>query len=538
MVGFDGGGTDMPKNIVVFSDGTGQDGGVRPEQVLSNIYKLYRVCRVGPTSSIDPALQVTFYDPGLGTDTTATGWSRITRTVQKLLASVTGRGITVNIADCYTFIINHHQPGDRIYLFGFSRGAYTVRSVANLLMLCGVPTALDGRPIPRFRKAVREIAEEAVYTVLEHGAGHKRETYEAERLELARRFCTRYGSLYPEITEGHRSNVAPYFIGVFDTVAALGVKGNLWLAYQAILYSLTAVAGALAGWAVAGVVGLAFGAWGLIPGAGFGALLGAAAMFYRQRNSIRKVITDFPNAGDKKVHYAQWKGDYFDRLLSRHVPYARSANAIDESRKDFKRLPWGQSQEKVPDEIDGVERLKQVWFPGNHSDVGGSYPEAESRLSDITLQWMIEESLSLPCPLQIGPVYVHGQKVDGTAMIGDALYLHPSVAGVQHCEVVGMEETVSARTPYGFGWLTRNLGFATEVRVVQEKASLHKSVFDRLALPEVQQSSSCGPYRPVQLRLHERCVAFYEHQPTEMDHPRREGKPTLRARAFSFRCSA
>lgn len=500
----------MPKNIVVFSDGTGQDGGVRPEQVLSNIFKLYRACRVGPGSAIDPASQVTFYDPGLGTDTTATGWSRISRGVQKLLSSVTGRGITINIADCYTFIINHYQPGDRIYLFGFSRGAYTVRSVANLLMLCGVPTGVDGQPLPRFRKATREIAEEAVFTVLEHGAGHPREEFEAERLELARRFCTRYDSLHPEVTDEHRSNVAPYFIGVFDTVAALGVKGNLWLAYQAILYSSTAVAGAMAGLVVALAIGGVFGTWWLATGSIVGALAGAGMMFYRQRNSIRKVITDFPNKGDKKVHYAQWKGDHFDRLLSRHVPYARSANAIDECRKDFKRLPWGKSGDNVPDEIDRVERLKQVWFAGNHSDVGGSYPEAESRLSDITLQWMIQEALSLPRQVQIGPVFVHSQKVDGSGDAGEALHLHPSVAGLQHCEVVGMKETVVARTPRGLGWITRHLGFATETRVVQARASLHTSVFDRLALPEVQQSSSCGPYRPEQLRTHERCMNFYK----------------------------
>src|SRR3954468_15419271 len=58
----------MPKNIVVFSDGTGQDGGVRPEQRVSNIYKMYRASRVSFDNDVDPAKQVTMYDPGLGTD--------------------------------------------------------------------------------------------------------------------------------------------------------------------------------------------------------------------------------------------------------------------------------------------------------------------------------------------------------------------------------------------------------------------------------------------------------------------------------------
>ena len=56
----------MPKNIVVFSDGTGQIGGLRPDQRLSNVYKMYRAMRPGPSSPINPADQVCYYDPGLG----------------------------------------------------------------------------------------------------------------------------------------------------------------------------------------------------------------------------------------------------------------------------------------------------------------------------------------------------------------------------------------------------------------------------------------------------------------------------------------
>ena len=130
----------MSKNIVIYSDGTGQDGGVRPEQRVSNIYKMYRASRVSFDSAVDPAAQVTFYDPGLGTDIGSTAITAPVRFVQKLLSSIDGRGITTNIVDCYTFILDHYQPGDRILLFGFSRGAYTVRSVADLLRLCGVPT--------------------------------------------------------------------------------------------------------------------------------------------------------------------------------------------------------------------------------------------------------------------------------------------------------------------------------------------------------------------------------------------------------------
>lgn len=165
----------MSKNIVIFSDGTGQAGGVRPDQRLSYIYKLYRASRNGPNGDIDPAEQLTFYDPGLGTDDdTPSAPIRVVRTVRKTLASVTGRGISRNIIDCYEAILNMYEPGDRIFLFGFSRGAYTARSIAGVLSLCGVPTlGDDGRALLRYKPQTRAVAEEAVRKVYEHGAGRK-----------------------------------------------------------------------------------------------------------------------------------------------------------------------------------------------------------------------------------------------------------------------------------------------------------------------------------------------------------------------------
>jgi uncharacterized protein (DUF2235 family) len=76
----------MTKNIVVYSDGTGQDGGARPEQRISNIYKRYRISRDHAETGIHPSRQVVFYDAGLGTDIGATGLSAPVF-VQKLLGS-------------------------------------------------------------------------------------------------------------------------------------------------------------------------------------------------------------------------------------------------------------------------------------------------------------------------------------------------------------------------------------------------------------------------------------------------------------------
>ncbi len=91
-------------------------------------------------------------------------------------------------------------------------------------MYCGVPAQGAAGPLLRFRRMTRDIAREAVETVLEHGAGHPRADFDAERHELAHRFRARYGSDHPD--GGGKSNVEPYFIGTFDTVAALGVAGR------------------------------------------------------------------------------------------------------------------------------------------------------------------------------------------------------------------------------------------------------------------------------------------------------------------------
>src|SRR5260370_447522 len=123
------------KNSVVYSDGSGQDGGARPEQRISNIYKMYRSSRDHAKTGIDPVRQVVFYDAGLGTGIGATALTAPVRFVQKLLGSVTGAGIKRNIADCYEFIVNHYEEGDRIFPFGFTLGAYTIQRLANLLML-------------------------------------------------------------------------------------------------------------------------------------------------------------------------------------------------------------------------------------------------------------------------------------------------------------------------------------------------------------------------------------------------------------------
>jgi len=517
----------MPKNIVVFSDGTGQDGGVRPEQHVSNVYKMYRVCKVGPESCVDPSQQVAFYDPGLGTDIGATALTAPVRFLQKMAASLSGRGITRNIADCYRFIIDHYEPGDRIYLIGFSRGAYTVRCVANLLMHCGVPTRGRGGPLLRFRKMTRDIAQEAVDTVLEHGAGHPRADFDAERHELARRFRETYASDHPD--GGSKSNVEPYFIGTFDTVAALGVSGPKRTLIKAGLAAAVTIPLAIAITVTSALVGGIsyvfdgpFWFADLVAAAILVAASAAIALAVRQHLVAKKTktITDWPAKGQKRSHVAEWKGDNFDRLLSAQVGYARAAISIDERRKDFDRVKWGPTEVTPPRAPGAPDQFRQFWFAGNHSDIGGSYDETESRLSDIALRWMLEQAVGVP----------DGLKVDGMPAVVDPrhpvevmriprLRLHPSAAGVQHCEIAGMRDTIAARVSSSWipGFVRRwaeGKSWEAKDREIKPDATVHPSVGDRFDFASVVQCDGMAPYRPTPLARHVDYQGWYAHQTT------------------------
>ncbi len=109
----------MPKRIVFCADGTWQT----PVNA-TNVYKLYKML----TLSAD---QVTYYDDGVGAD--ATGFDR-------LIGGAIGEGLIQKVIDGYTKIAHTYEAGDEIFLFGFSRGAYTARSLAGFIANCGLPT--------------------------------------------------------------------------------------------------------------------------------------------------------------------------------------------------------------------------------------------------------------------------------------------------------------------------------------------------------------------------------------------------------------
>jgi uncharacterized protein (DUF2235 family) len=463
----------MPRNIVIYSDGTGQRGGVLFDERRSNIYKLYRATRCGPDCSVDPKEQYAFYDAGIGTSKGARGvlgaaWDF----VYNVICSATGLGLTGNIIDCYAALVRNWRPGDRIFLFGFSRGAYTVRCLGAVIALCGVPTADDGGPLKRDMKTSKRIAKEAVKRVYQHthsrpmdkATPRQREQLE-QRLELAARFRAKYRS-----GEGDGANVYPHFIGVFDTVAAIG---NMTLATTILALAALAInfgpVRSLAQW-----LGFDLAWWKLlgISVAVVVVLCALGNLLYRLRWEVGLVHSRWW----RPFHVLNWRMRFYDMTLSPKVQYARHALAIDERRKDFDRVGWGTKGDHPVRPKDGPEWFQQVWFSGCHSDVGGSYLEEESRLSDISLKWMLDAAAS------VGLLY-------------DARVLqpYPDHTGMQHDETRGL----------AFKWRPKI------DRTIPADAPLHETVLLRFRTQEVQLFDVFGPYRPSGLRGHSKTGEFY-----------------------------
>ena len=121
-------------------------------------------------------------------------------------------------------IITYFEPSDEILLFGFSCGAYTLRAVANVINLCGIPTIMsDGTSVRRRMPCPRKTASDAVHYVYKHGNEKPlgEQPYLIRREILGRWFRQKYCSFVVGAEKDVRGNVQPTFIVIFDTVAAL-----------------------------------------------------------------------------------------------------------------------------------------------------------------------------------------------------------------------------------------------------------------------------------------------------------------------------
>ena len=198
-----------------------------------------------------------------------------------------------DIRDAYAFLTQAYVPGDKVFLFGFSRGAYTVRAVASLLRLYGLLRPGNEPMVPY---AIRMMM--AVRAAREKDPSRYREAID-DYFALAARFKATMAR-----------ECRPWFVGVWDTVSSVG-----WI-----------------------------------------------------ENPL-------------KLPYVADNGD---------IEIGRHAVAIDERRAFFRTNLWRPGTD--PTHMHGPRNLLQVWFAGVHCDVGGGYPESESGLSKLALEWMFDEA--------------------------------------------------------------------------------------------------------------------------------------------------
>lgn len=270
------------RNLVVCCDGTWNT--AEQEQagvpIPTNVVRLYNA--VAPTNG-NGIEQIKYYHPGVGTEG---GWW------ERLAGGAIGIGLDKNIMSAYRWLGTAYQAGDNIHLFGFSRGAFTVRSLAGMIAKCGL---LD----------LRGVADDEVWRRVADAY------HEGYRVKAAKRADWAGDWPFHEDEAGQPVETT-FFLGVWDTVGALGVPDDL-------------------------------------------------AIF---------------NLIDDPQRFA-----FHDTKLSERVEHARHAVALDEHRASFTPTLW---------QTGAHADLKQIWFPGVHSDVGGGYPE--TGLSNGALDWMMEEA--------------------------------------------------------------------------------------------------------------------------------------------------
>jgi uncharacterized protein (DUF2235 family) len=200
----------MPKNIVVCADGTGN---TTVKGRGTNVFKLYEaVDENGHRFFPHPVQQVAIYHDGVGTEQYK--WVR-------LFSGAFGWGLSRNVKQLYGEVARVYDPGDRIYLFGFSRGAFTVRTLAGLITTCGILDVTRFGSNSALRRAIRTAYNEyrrkyqTIFSKWFHGER------KLDAAELRHRFSV------PIPGFSDPGGPVVHFVGVWDTVDAVGLPIGL-----------------------------------------------------------------------------------------------------------------------------------------------------------------------------------------------------------------------------------------------------------------------------------------------------------------------
>jgi uncharacterized protein (DUF2235 family) len=306
------------RNIVICCDGTGNE----VSGNLSNVLKLFRI-------AVKDAGQHVWYHPGVGTIGMDSAWERFRVQTKALFGLATGFGLDDDILRAYCFLARTYRAGDRVYLFGFSRGAYTVRALAAFVHMIGLlhPDQVD-------------LADYAL-TTYKRAGWQSEDAYEAAK---------RTGAQTPAPAEpggtsatGQRSYPAG-FVAAWDFGKVTGTR-RVPIHFLGVFDTVSSV---------------------IVPGAAPFSLPRMRTLPYTRFNPSVRTFRHAIAIDERRRMFRlnKWKdGQLYDKDPFAHPPV------------------------KVPQDC------VQVRFAGVHSDVGGGYPEAESGLAKIPLIWMIEEAV-------------------------------------------------------------------------------------------------------------------------------------------------
>jgi uncharacterized protein (DUF2235 family) len=355
----------MSRNIVICCDGTAN----QFARANTNVVKLYYLL------DHNPERQLTYYHPGLGTMEPAGALTPWSRAITKVLGMAVGYGLSNDVRDVYSFLMENYAERDRLFLFGFSRGAYTVRAVCSLLHLYGLIRRGNGPLIPYAIRMMMGI-DRADLTSPEQRL--QRQDY----FELANEFRRTMSGF----------DCRPYFLGVWDTVSSVG-----WIA-----------------------------------------------------NAL----------------HLPFSADNPDIQIGRH------AVSIDEHRAFFRENLWRPSPHM---ERHGPQDMKQVWFPGVHCDVGGGYVEAESGLSKIALEWMVEEAEAKGLYVDIN------RKRQVLGQMGDE-YVRPNYDAAAHESLTGAWNLAELIPKRNYNWQTLKWRYHANFwhrRAIPQHSLVHESAYKR-----------------------------------------------------------
>ena len=331
-----------------------------------------------PTPRIDPSEQIAFYDGGLGSRASGEGirlkwWRRI----YNLLAPGDGP--------------RHHAEHHRLLRRDHPRLAAGRPHLPVRLQPRRLHGALRGRRAEVLRRADRRRRARRAGRPGRCSAISNRRGASPPRPSSTSTSTAARSSAIPIAPSARRaptasapstaaatrdtSNTAPYFIGVWDTVGTLGA--GLVRAVPAGRRLSGCCRCRRAACSRSRSAGLSCRCWRHSGSARRMGLYLGLCLRYRGLASLARYRMAFY---DTRLHYA--------------VRYARHALAIDENRRKFECVPWQEDhcEDREAAAARVPARFKQVWFAGSHSDIGGSYPDTESRLSDIALAWMVEEA--------------------------------------------------------------------------------------------------------------------------------------------------